>query len=84
MKTLSTHPIESIRVHLAYEEIRERLIASCAAMTKKTRHFLISTIEVGVVILMGVLFVIAFLKIRECGIFIEHYSDVISQMVPLP
>ena len=67
MKAVSTHSIEHIRVRLAYEAIRPRLLALIQSLSKKVRGSTEKIVAAAVVILIGLLFVTAFMKLGECS-----------------
>ena len=84
MRTMSTHSIEHIRVHLAYEEIRTKLLASIRSLSKKVARSTENIVAVSVVILFGLLFTIAFVKLGECNAIISYYYDLIPKMIFTP
>ena len=87
MKAISTHPIEHIRVYLAYEEIRRRLLTSIKSLSKKVRGPIEKMVAVSVVILIGLLFVTAFMKLGECSRITTNYCgvcDLIPKMILMP
>ena len=87
MKAISTHPIEHIRVHLAYEEMRTRLLTSLRLLSKKVSGLTEKIAAVAVVILIGLLFVTAFMKLGECSRITTNYCDIcdlIPKMIFMP
>ena len=84
MKAISTHSVEHIRVHLVYEEVRARLLTSIRSLSKKVSESTEKIAAVAVVILMGLLFVTAFMKLGECSIITSHYYDLIPKMISMP
>ena len=87
MKAISTHPIEHIRVYLAYEEIRTRLLTSIRSLSKKVSESTEKIVAVSVVVLIGLLFVTAFMKLGECSITTTNYCsvcDMIPKMILMP
>ena len=73
MKAISTHSIEHIKVHLAYEEMRTRLLTSLRSLSKKVSGSTEKMVAASVVILVGLLFVTAFMKLGECSIVNTYY-----------
>ena len=87
MKAVSTHPIEHIRVHLAYKEVTARLLTSIKTFSKKVRGSTEKIVAVSVVILIGLLFVTAFMKLGECSRITTNYCgvcDLIPKMILMP
>ena len=87
MKAISTHPIEHIRVHLAYEEMRTRLLTSLRLLSKKVSESTEKIVGAAVVILIGLLFVTAFVKLGECSRITTNYCDIcdlIPKMISMP
>ena len=87
MKAISTHPIEHIRVHLAYEEMRTRLLTSLRSLSKKVSGSTEKIVAASVVILIGLLFVTAFMKLGECSMITTNYCcvcDLIPKMILMP
>jgi hypothetical protein len=87
MKAISTHPIEHIRVHLAYEEMRTRLLTSLRLLSKKVSESTEKIVAAAVVILIGLLFVTAFVKLGECSRITTNYCDIcdlIPKMIFMP
>ncbi len=87
MKAIATHPIEHIRVYLAYEEIRTRLLTSIKSLSKKVYGLTEKIATAAVVILIGLLFVTAFMKLGECSRITTNYCDIcdlIPKMISMP
>lgn len=84
MKAISIHPIEHIRVHLDYEAIRTRLLASIRSLSKKASESTEKITTTAALILIGVLFVTAFMKLGECGVMTSWYCDLIPKMIFMP
>ncbi len=87
MKAISTHSIGHIRVHLAYEEMRTRLLTSIKSLSKKVRGSTEKIVAVSVVILIGLLFLTAFVKLGECSRITTNYCDIcdlIPKMIFMP
>jgi hypothetical protein len=76
MKAVSTHSIEHIRVPLAYEVIRTKLLVSIKSLSKKVCGSAEKVVAVSVVILVGLLFVTVFMKLGECSRITTNYCDI--------
>lgn len=64
MKVMSTYPIEYLKVHLTYDEIKTAVRASVLKKTRKAKDYLVASV---VVVLLVVLSVHAFLRLTECS-----------------
>ena len=84
MKAISTHSIEHIRVHLAYDEIRTKLLRSIRSLSKKVSGSIEKIATAATVILVGLLLTTAFVKLGECSVMISHYYDLIPKMIFMP
>ena len=62
MKVMSTYPIEYLKVHLTYDEIKTAVRASVLKKTRKAKDYLVASV---VVVLLGVLSVHAFFRLSE-------------------
>ena len=81
MRLTSTYPGNHIKVHLAYEEIRTGLLRSLRSLSKKVSGATEKIVAASVVILIGVLFVTAFMKLGECSRITSNYCD-ICELIP--
>ena len=84
MKAVSTHSIEHIRVHLAYEAMKTKLLTSIKSLSKKISRVTEKIATTAVVILVGGLFVTAIMKIGEYGVMTSYYCDLITKMIFMP
>lgn len=87
MKAVSTHSIEHIRVHLVCEETKAGLLRSIKSFSKKVRGSTEKIVAAAVAILIGLLFVTAFMKLGECSRITTNYCDIcdlIPKMISIP
>ena len=87
MKAISTHSIEHIRVPLAYEAIKTRLLTSIKSLSKKVCGSAEKVVAVSVIILVALLFVTVFMKLGECSRITTNYCDIcdlITKMILMP
>ena len=80
MKSTSTHPIEYIKIHLVCEETKARLLTSIKSLSKKVSGSTEKIVTAAVVILIGLLFVTAFMKLGECSTITTNYCSVCDLM----
>ena len=84
MRLTSTYPGNHIKVHLAYEEIKTGLLRSLRSLSKKVSGSTEKIVAASVVILIGLLFVTAFMKLGECTMITTNYCrvcDLIPKMI---
>ena len=74
MKAMSTYPIEYLKVHLAYDEIKTAVRTSIFKKAREAKEYLVISV---VVVLMGVLFITAFLRLSECSNITAYVNDAI-------
>jgi len=84
MKAVSTHSIEHIRVHLAYELIRTKLLTSIKSLSKKVCGLTEKVVTTAVLVLVGGLFATAIVKIGEYGVMTSYYYDLIPKIIFIP
>ena len=86
MSTLSIHPIEYLRLHLHYEEVRTGLLASLGSLVKKVFESSEQAATIAVVVLTVGLVIFGFMKIGESASVGASYTNAITEMVhpPLP
>jgi len=64
MKAMSTYPIEYLKVHLAYNEIRTGLLKPIFRKAREAKEKVVTTV---VVIFIGLLFITASIRMSECS-----------------
>ena len=87
MRLTLTYPGNHIKVHLVCEETKARLLRSIKSFSKKVRGSIERMVAVSVVILIGLLFVTAFMKLGECSRITTNYCgvcDLIPKMILMP
>jgi len=80
MKAMSTYPIEYLKVHLAYDEIKTVVRASIFKKTGEAKKYLVASV---VIILIGLLFITASIRMSECSNITAYVNDAIPDKVPL-
>ena len=78
MKAMSTYPIEYLKVHLAYDEIRTSVRASIFKKAREAKEYLVAAV---VVVLMGVLFITASIRLSECNNITAYVNDSIPDKI---
>ena len=86
MSTLSIHPIEHLKLHLHYEEVRTGLLASLGSLVKKVFKLAEQAAIIAVVLLSVGLVIFSFMKIGEFSSVTASYNNAIIEVVhpPLP
>ena len=87
MKAISTHSIAQIKVHLVCEETKASLFTSIKSFSKKVSESTEKIVIAAVVVLVGLLFVTAFMKLGECTVITTNYCavcDLIPKMILMP
>jgi spore maturation protein SpmA len=83
MSTLSIHPMEYLRPHLHYEEIRTRFLTS---LVKKVFELSERAATIAVVLLTVGLVIFSCMKIGQSASVVSSYTNAITAIVlpPLP
>ena len=84
MSTLSIHPVEHLRLHVRYEEVRRGLLASLRSLVRKVSAPVERAATVGVVLLVAALVIFAFMKIGESASVAASFTNVMSEIVLPP
>ena len=84
MSALSTHPMEYLRLHVHYEEVRRGLLASLGSLAKKVSAPVERAAAIAVVLLVTALAVFSFMKIGESASVTADYTAAITEMVLPP
>lgn len=80
MKAMSTYPIEYLKVHLAYNEIKTGLLTPIFRKAREAKKYLVASV---VIILIGLLFITASIRMSECSNITAYVNDAIPDKVPL-
>ena len=75
MSTLSIHPIEYLRLHLHYEEVRTGLLASLASSVKKVCAPVERAVTIAVIVLVAAFVISVFMKLGEAGALNAYYCN---------
>ena len=84
MSTLSSHPVEYLKLHVHYEEIRTRLLYSVGSVVKKVFNSSEQAAAISVVLLTVGLVILSCMKITEFAAVVAGYESVITEMVLPP
>jgi len=84
MSTVSMHPVEYIRVHLHYQDIRGGLIEALNALHRKASVPVERAAAIAIVLLMAALVIAGFMKIGTSVTAGASFSSAISEMVVPP
>ena len=84
MNTLSIHPIEYLRLHLHYEEVRTGLLASLGSLVKKVFESSEQAATIAVVLLTVGLVIFGCMKIVQAASIAASYDAAITEMVLPP
>ena len=84
MSTLSIHPIEYLRVHLHYEEIRTRLIGQLRLFVKKVLESSEQSATIAMVLLTVGLVIFACMKIAVSASVATSYNNAAITEIVLP
>jgi spore maturation protein SpmA len=84
MSTLSIHPIEYLRLHLHYKEVRTGLLASLRSLVKKVFESSDQAATIAVVLLTFGLVIFGLMKIGESVSVAANYNAAITEMVLPP
>ena len=81
MSTLSIHPIEYLRVHLHYEEVRTGLLASLGSLAKKVFESSEQAATIVVFLLTVGLVIFSCMIIGQAASITANYNAAITEMV---
>ena len=84
MSTLSTHPMEYLRLHVHSEEVKRGLLASLRSLAKKVSAPVERAATIAVVLLVAALVIFSFMKIGESASVTANYTNAITEMVLPP
>ena len=84
MSALSIHPVEYLKVHLHYEEIRGRLQSSLSSVAKKVFNASEQVATLVVVLLTVGLVIYACMKITETASVAASFNFAVTEMVLPP
>ena len=84
MSTLSSNPVEYLKLHVHYEELRTRLLSSVGSVVKKVFNSSEQAAAITVVLLTVGLVILACMKITEFAAVVAGYEAVITEMVLPP
>ena len=84
MSTLSIHPIEYLRLHLHYEEVRTELLASLGSLVKKVFESSEQAATIAVVVLFFSLVIFSLATIVDSGAVIGSFCETIPRVVFTP
>ena len=73
MSTLSIHPVEYLRLHLHYEEVRSGLRASLGSFVPKVCAAVEGAVTVAIVLLVAALVISVFMKLGAAGTLNADY-----------
>ena len=81
MSTLSIHPIEYLRQHLHYEEVRTGLLASLGSFVKKVFESSEQAATIAVFLLAVGLIIFGCMKIVQSASIAASYDAAITEVV---
>ncbi len=84
MSTLSIHPMEYLRLHLHYGEVRSGLRASLGSFVRKVSAPVEQAVTIAVVLLVAALVIFGFMKIGESASVAASYTSAITEIVLPP
>ena len=84
MSTLSIHPVEYLRLHLHYEEVRTRLRASLESFIVNVGASLERATTTAVVLFVAALVIFGCMKIGASASIEASYNSVIAEIVLPP
>ena len=84
MSTLSNHPVEYLKIHVHYEQLRARLLYSVGSVVKKVFNSSEQAAAITVVLLTVGLVILSCMKITEFAAVVAGYESVITEMVLPP
>ena len=84
MSTLSIHPIEYLRLHLHYEEVRTGLLASLGSLVKKVFESSEQAATIAVFLLTVGLVVCNCMIIVQSASIVASYDALITEIVLPP
>ena len=84
MSTLSNHPVEYLKIHVHYEQLRTRLLSSVGSVVKKVFNSSEQAAAISVVLLTVGLVILSCMKITEFAAVVAGYEAVITEMVLPP
>ena len=76
MKAMSTYPIEYLKVHLAYDEIKTAVRASIFKKAREAKEYIVASV---VAVLLCSLFIVAFVRLSNCNDITACYCDKIYE-----
>jgi len=84
MSSLSIHPVEYLKVHLHYEEIRPRLLRSLRLLLSEVHQSSQQAVSIVVVLLATGVLVFALMQFGSSVSLTASYDSAISKMVVPP
>ena len=84
MSTLSIHPVEYLKLHLHYEEIRTRLLSSLGLVVKKVLNTSEQAVLIAAFLLTVGLVIFGLMKIADSVSVAASYDAAITEMVVPP
>ena len=84
MSALSIHPVEYLKGHLHYEEIRTRLLPSLGLVARKVFNSSEQAATIAVVLLTVGLVIFACMKITESASVAASFNAAITEIAPPP
>ena len=78
MSTLSIHPIEYLRLHLHYEEVRTGLLAPLGSLVKKVSESTAYTAILVTMVLIVALVVLALINLRQAGVTTASFNEALA------
>ena len=79
MRALSIHPVEYIKVHLAYEQIRNTIKTLTTSLFARVKEATEKIMGLAIAVLVAIFFITAFMMFRECGKIFSLYEQCSSQ-----
>jgi hypothetical protein len=81
MSVISIHPIEYLRLHLHYEEVRTGLLASLGSLVQKVFESSEQAATIAVVLLTVALVIFSCMKIVQSASIAASYDAAITEVV---
>ena len=75
MSTLSIHPMEYLRLHVYYEEVRRGLRAALGSLAKRVSAPVERAAAIAVILLVTALIISVFMKLGEAGALNAYYCN---------
>lgn len=79
MSALSIHTAEYIKVHLAYEQIRNTIQTLTTSLFARVKEATDKIMGLAIAVLIVAIFLTAFMMFRECGKIFSLYEQCSSQ-----